>query len=619
MKQIHFQANNRRIVILGVFFLLVFLFLSCGLFYRQIVQHDYFCQKEKRQNQRRIILPAPRGNIYDRNGKLLVCNSPSFELQLYFDDIRTEVRREYSRLMKEWKTEKKSDNRTSLQKKARQNVVEKYLALANAITGRNHSIDTKNLERHYRESLLLPITILADLSQREYIQLIDRLPPQSPLYIAPNYYRFYPYQSAACHVLGYVVPAVETTHATSLKTFQFLGKTGKTGIELSQNQSLSGTHGEQIFSVDPSGFRADCIQEKYPRKGQDCILSIDIDLQMAAEYALGNKLGSAIVLDIHSGEVLAMASKPDYNVNLLSPKITTEVYKKITDSGAWLNRTFQGVYPPASTFKIISTIAFLRHKVASWNRDDTIECPGYTTIGSRIFNCDHSTAHGIVSLRPAIEKSCNVYFYLRSQNCGIEKIAEEAKRFHLDQKTGIELPFETNRMAIPSPAWKEKKGYGKWFAGDTTNTSIGQGYLLVSPLQMACFTASLAKNRTQTIPHILHDRTHTQPSTPEIGLDKQDYESLIRTLQSVINSGTGRLAKLDRATLAGKSGTAQVWDHGEKRNVAWFIGFAPVENPKVAIAIAVQEQSQNDNYYGGKTAAPIARQILNFYFKEKEP
>jgi penicillin-binding protein 2 len=602
---------------LGVFFLLIFLFLAYGLCYRQIIQHDYFCQKEKRQNQRRIIIPAPRGDIYDRNGKLLVCNRPSFDLHLYFDDIRSEVRQEYVCLAKELHAKKESIDRNSLQKRARQNIVEKYLKLANAITGRNAVLDAKMLERHYRESLLLPIAILSNLSRREYIQLVDRLPPQSPLYIATSYYRFYPYQSAACHVLGYVVSDVKTCHINSLKTFQFIGKTGKAGIELFQNQTLFGSYGEQIFSVSPSGFRAECIREKYPHKGHDCILSIDIDLQMAAEDALENKLGSAIVLDVHSGEVLAMASKPDYDINLLSPKIIPEVYQKITENGAWLNRAFQGVYPPASTFKIISAIAFLRHKITSWNRNDSIECFGKTKIGTRIFNCDRSTAHGIVSLQSAIEKSCNVYFYLRSQDCGIEKIAEEARRFHLDQKTGIDLPFETNRMTIPSPAWKEKKGHGKWFAGDTANTAIGQGDLLVSPLQMACFMASLAQNRTQTIPHILRG-SHTQPTAPTIELADDDYKSLIRTLQSVIDSGTGRSAKLDRLTLAGKSGTAQVWERGEKRNVAWFIGFAPVENPQVAIAVAVQEQSRYANYYGGKMAAPIARQILNFYFREKE-
>jgi penicillin-binding protein 2 len=347
-------------------------------------------------------------------------------------------------------------------------------------------------------------------------------------------------------------------------------------------------------------------------------LSIDIDLQIATEKALGNKLGSTVMIDVHSGEVLAMASNPGYDVNLLSPKISTDVFQQITDNGAWLNRAFQGVYPPASTFKIISAIACLRHKIASWGMSDMTECLGKTKIGTRTFNCDNSKVHGNISLQRAIEKSCNVYVCLRSQTCGIEAIAKEAKRFHLDQKAGIELSFETNRMTIPTPAWKEQKGYGKWFARDTVNTSIRQGYLLLSPLQVACFTASLATNRTQTIPHILHNKNHRQTESPSIGLSGSDYRSLIQTLKAVVDSGTGRLARLDQVTVAGKSGTAQVWEHGEKRNVAWFIGFAPVENSSVAIAVAVQENSPQDNYYGGSIAAPIARQIFNTYFQKKK-
>jgi penicillin-binding protein 2 len=187
----------------------------------------------------------------------------------------------------------------------------------------------------------------------------------------------------------------------------------------------------------------------------------------------------------------------------------------------------------------------------------------------------------------------------------------------LHEKTGIDLPSETQRMHIPTSDWKVKKGYGKWFPGDTANTSIGQGFILVSPLQMACLIASIAKNRTQTVPHIMHDAQRQQTGAETIGLTPSDYQQLVETLQGGVDSGTGRNARLDGVTLAGKSGTAQAWEQGERHNVAWFIGFAPVENPTVAIAIAVQENSKEDNYYGGTTAAPIARQVLNFYFKNQ--
>jgi penicillin-binding protein 2 len=292
VKRLQFPSCHRRIAFLALCFLLVFLFLAGGLFYRQIIQHSYFRQKEKRQNQRRIIIPAPRGDIYGRNGRLLVCNRPIFDLHLYFNDIRQEIRKAHAQLIRQSKEQKRAVDYPQLQREARKNVVHRYLDLANALTGRRETIADKTLERHYRESLLLPITILSNLSNQEYIRLVDRLPPQSPLYLATNYYRFYPHKTAACHVLGYVATALENTpHQTDLKTLNFAEKMGKTGIELAQNQSLSGKNGEQIFSVDPSGFRADYIRGEPPKKGRDCTLSIDIDLQIAAENALGDKLG----------------------------------------------------------------------------------------------------------------------------------------------------------------------------------------------------------------------------------------------------------------------------------------------------------------------------------------
>ena len=609
------QQENRRIIILGAFFFCVFIFLGSGLFYRQIIQYNYFIKKEKYQNQRVVILPAPRGDILDRNGKVIVYNKPLFEVHLYFDDIRKKIREQYAQFVRESKAKNKVINRTELQKLARKSVVQKYLDCANKIIKRNETINETKLEQHYRESLLLPFTLISNLTTEEYVRLVDHLPSDSPLQIATDYYRYYPYREAACHVLGYVTSSNEMPKKDiDLRRFSSQRKVGKSGIELSQNDTLAGIDGKDIFSVDPSGFKAEQIQHIAPQKGKNCQLSIDIDLQIATEKAIGKKYGSAIAIEIDSGEVLAMANYPNYDVNALCPKITTSAYQSITDNNAWLNRALQGCYPPASTFKIISSIAFLRNHIANWDDNDTELCYGRTKIGPRVFNCDHSTIHGPVSLATALKKSCNVYYYLRSQICGIQNIIDEAKRFRLDQKTGIELPFETNRMTVPSPEWKKNKGYGNWFAGDTANASIGQGYLSQTPLQMACFIASVAANRTTTIPHIIHNPAHRQDNSKTINLRSADYQKLITTLKDVVDTGTGHAAHTSKVTVAGKSGTAQVWDHKQKRNVAWFIGFAPVDHPKIAVAVALQETSEEDNYYGGKTAAPVARKIFEAYF-----
>lgn len=608
-------ATERRILLLFTIFLGIFLFLVGGLFYRQVTQHNYFLQKGKYQTQRRVFLPAPRGDILDRHGRVIACDQPLFELHLYFDSIRKEIREQYLDLLKQRRQQKKPIDRVKLQQQARQSVVQRHLDQANAITHRNETLDTKKLERHYHQSLLAPFTLFSNLTAEEYVRLTDQLPIDSPLFIATDYYRTYPYGSSACHVLGYVSMTYDLPKTSKeLRSFFTGHRTGKTGIELSQNEQLSGIDGEEIFAVDPVGFRSECVERIAPQKGQPCQLSIDIRLQQAVEKAISDYQGSAVVLDVASGEVLALANTPAYDPNLLSPKIPKNVFQEITQRGAWLNRAIQGCYPPASTFKIISSIAFLRNHIATWNADDIEDCSGKTKVGTRLFHCDHKTAHGPVSLAAAIKKSCNVYYYRRSQICGIQNIAEEARRFHLDQPTGIELPFETHRMTIADPEWKKHKKLGEWFGGDTANTSIGQGYTLVTPLQMACFIASIAANRTCTKPHILHNPRHIQ-TAPTIGLTPKDYRQLIATLQEVVRSGTGRRAQYKNMAIAGKSGTAQVWEHGQRRNVAWFVGFAPVEKPTIALAVAIQERSSDDNYYGGKTASPVARRIFEAYFQ----
>jgi penicillin-binding protein 2 len=385
------------------------------------------------------------------------------------------------------------------------------------------------------------------------------------------------------------------------------------------NDILSGTPGEEILSVDPAGFKSETTEFKKPEKGQDCQISLDLDLQQVAEASIGDKIGSVIVLDVHSGEVLVMASKPNYDLSELSPRITNETFDKISAESGWLNRAIQGLYPPGSTFKLLSTIAFLKSGAATWDPADTETCSGSTMIGTRKFRCDNSRAHGHIGLQEAIKKSCNVYFYNRSQKCGINAISTEAHRFGFDVKTGLELPYETSKMIVPTKNWKTVRNLGPWLGGDSANTSIGQGYLRVTPLQMACFTASVARNEIRTIPHIIHKKNRPSQSGcfEKIGLDNRDYAKLLLAFEAAVKSGTCWRASVDGLRIAGKTGTAQVWENGKKRNVAWFIGFAPVDAPQIAIAIALQEKSESDSYYGSTHAAPIAKDIMEHYFSQQ--
>jgi penicillin-binding protein 2 len=490
----------------------------------------------------------------------------------------------------------------------------------NALIGRNESLSSKQLERHFSQKRLLPFLLFQNLTEKEYAILAEKLPPNYPMQPYVDYVRYYPYGELACHVLGYVIATQNVdSHGVlddTLMTFKPFGKEGKAGVELAHNEALKGENGGEIWSVDPSGFKRELIEQQNPIPGKDLQLSLDSAIQLVAEEALEGKRGSAIMIEIATGEILAMASRPNYDLNQLAPYIRPQIFQAINDQGGWFNHALQGLFPPSSTFKILVAIALLRGKYISW--EDRIDCGGYAVIGDRKFHCDSHHCHGHIHLFNAITKSCNVFFLEQTRTMGIHPITQEARRFGLDQPTGIDLPYETQHMLIPSPEWKKRRGFGSWLGGDTANTVIGQGYTLVTPLQMACFMASVARGKTRTRPSVLHDpaqhRQSVNQEAEDIGLSPEDHAKLLQALESVVLSGTGRRAASSTLHIAGKTGTAQVQFHSRKRNVAWFVGFAPSEDPKVAVAIEIQEQEDEENFYGGKEAAPIAKAMIEAYF-----
>ncbi|MDR3143632.1 MAG: hypothetical protein LBT57_02155 [Puniceicoccales bacterium] len=598
----------------------VLLLLLSGLVWRQLIQHLFFDAQERRQNTRRVIRTAARGEIYDRHGRLLVCNRPSYALQLCLTSLRHEFRHEFVRRLNERTALEKPIDLQELQCAARLHVVQSHMDRVNALLGRRERISPKCLERHFWQKRLLPLLLFRDLSEREYAILVEKLPPNFPLRPYADSARYYPYGELACHVLGYAVSTQEVDGEgildDTLLTFKPFGQMGRAGVELAQDSTLKGENGGEIWSVDPAGFQRELLEHQEPVPGKDLHLSLDRELQLVAEDALEGRCGSALMLEIATGELLVMASRPSYDLNRLTPFIRPETFQEIEEQGAWFNRALQGLFPPSSTFKILVAMALLKGKYVDWH--DTVDCPGYSQIGNRKFHCDSHRCHGTVHLFDAITRSCNVFFIEKTRSVGILPIIAEAKRFGLDQPTGIDLPYETRRMLIPSPEWKKRRGFGPWLGGDTANTAIGQGYTLVTPLQMACFMASVARGKTKTQPSILHDPIrHLQSvdqGAEDIGLSPEDHSQLLQALESVVLSGTGRRAASRALHIAGKTGTAQVWLQGRKRNVAWFVGFAPIEKPEIAVAVEIQEQEDEDHFYGGKESAPIAKAMLEAYF-----
>lgn len=615
--EIHRFANPRLLhffLIFGVMFLI----LICGLGWRQLFKAEEYLEQEERQSLRRILQPAPRGEIYDRNGVLLVGNRPVFTAAIFLGELRSEFKKEYFKRVKTMREAGLKVNRDKLMDEARLQVIQRHVNLLNNILNRNEKIDPKELTKHFRRRLLLPMTIIKDLQPEEYAQLIEQLPVTSPIQVIVDSARYYPHGSLAAHLLGYVGNTEELSEegvpGNHLTTFSHKGKAGKIGLEESFNQQLQGTSGGKIFQVDPQGFQYQLVEEKIPIKGTPLTTSIDIDIQEAAENALEGKCGAIVAIEIKTGEILAMASSPTYDQNELTPYIPTTVFNKINEQKAWINRATQGFYPPASPFKIITAICGLKNNIMT--PDQIFNCGSGFLVGNRIFPEHENRNFGSVDLKKAIQTSSNVYFYPLALQLGPEKMAAEAKTFGLDKPTGIELLTEGKRMLVPDPQWKLKTKHESWRGGDTANMAIGQGFLSTTPLQMACFAAALARNETRIQPSLIHDSTHNgyHPDSTPIGMTDNDYKALIDGMKLCAETGTAKHAKVPGLSLAAKTGTGQASLNKKYVVAPIFFGFAPIEDPQIALVVLIEGDDRS--IWGGTTAGPLAQLVLSAYYNK---
>ena len=613
-----YQKNFFRLSAFYVLFGLLGFALIAGLFFRQVVQYKDFLKQEKQQSLRRILQPGTRGNIVDRNGELLVGNKSTWNAVLYLNELRPAFKKEYQRLIQEAKAGHMSIDRKSLRHEARLNVVQRYLDELNELLEAHVTLNSNHLRQHFEQRLLLPYPLITDLSPESYAKIIENFSINHPVQIYTDSMRYYPYGSLAAHVLGYVGNTIEAPNAAlgekNLKTFALKGKIGRTGLEKEFDKDLQGVTGETIWLVDPTGFQHDKVEETLPQQGQTITTSLDLPTQLAAEKALGPLTGAVVAIDVETGEVLALCSHPTYDLNELTPSISSETYERINSQGAWLNRAHQGLYPPGSPFKLITALAGIRQGFAEPNW--IVDCTGGTRVGNRLFPCMKLSGHGELSLEGAIAKSCNPYFYELALKVGAENLAHEAIRYGLDQPTGINLPYETKRTLVPTPAWKKAHKKEGWTAGDTANMSIGQGFLLVTPLQMATFAASLARGECTTKPTLLHDTKALRQKTAPINIPKADFERLMQGMELTSQSGTGRKIKIPGLRIAAKTGTAQVTVKGDPMELAWCLAFAPIEAPKVAVVVMVEEVDVSERFQGGLTATPIARAVFEAAFRD---
>ncbi|MGE9290557.1 MAG: penicillin-binding transpeptidase domain-containing protein [Puniceicoccales bacterium] len=625
-----FQTRrNRRLIPFVVITLVGFTLLVSQLFREQIINRDEHLKREEQQTMRRILLPGPRGNILDRNGDLLVGNRARFSAAVFLNSLRKEFREEYLSQAREIKRreaetgEKVNISNNDLIWGARMAVIQHHLDEISRILGRKVSISRRELESHFNNRILLPLKLVADLSEEEYARLVDQLPPNSPVHVWTESARYYPYGDLAAHALGYVVSREENLPAdeeedNELMTFSYYGKVGKAGVERSFDELLDGKSGQEVWRVDPQGFQYERLSLIRPEQGQDLRMSLDVSIQQAAQRGLQGKVGAAVALDPRTGEVLAIASSPTYDLNDLTPYIPSDVYREIDQAGGWLNRAIQGLYPPGSTFKPVTAIAAYRKGVL--DPEEILFCGASYRVGNRNFPEHSAPGFGDIALPRALAVSSNVFFYQIGLRAGIDWIADTARLFGMDRPTGIELPFESTREIVPTRQWKKETQGSSWFPGDTANTSIGQGYLRVTPLNMAVVAAGLATGTTGIRPTLVRRDEGWRPDyeISPLPLTDEEYRTILEGMVRAVEEGTARRTRFPDLTVAGKTGTAQVYPDGKALTLAWFIGFAPVEDPRIAVAVVVEGVSAQDQYHGGTTAAPVAREIFAAWKEAQE-
>jgi penicillin-binding protein 2 len=580
-----------------VIFLALFV-LSSRLWHLQVLEGENLRTLSENNRLRLKRIPPLRGVIYDRHGQVLVDNLPAYNVVLVPEDT--------------------PDMKTTLA------AISRYITVSDILLS---GVRPRDPRRPPYEGIVLAKdvawTTLAAVESHQF-----DIPGVN---IEISNKRHYPPAGFAAHALGYV-GEVNPRELAQFSAYRMGDLIGKFGIEKSWEDYLRGRGGGQQIEVDAAGRRLRVLGEMEATAGQSLVLTLDAALQEKTENALEGKEGVLVVLDVHSGEVLAMTSRPTFDPNVFARGITTEEWRSLVDDPLHPlnNRAIQGQYPPGSTFKVMMAAAALEQGVVS--PATRFFCSGGLPFGRRVFHCWKKGGHGSVDLQQAIAQSCDVYFYQVGQRLGISAIADYARQFGLGAPLGIGLDHEAGGL-IPDAVWKKERLGAPWFAGETLSVVIGQGYVTVTPLQMAVVAATIANGGTVYRPHlvkrVLSDEGEPlKEYSPEI-IRKTDIHP--RTLQlvrdgmrDVVNSktGTGKKAQLPDVLVAGKTGTSQVIagtrGKGKKlprqyRDHAWFIAFAPADHPEVAVACLLEHAGEG----GGAAAAPVVREVLAAYFALK--
>ena len=593
------KKRTDAVTLVIIFFIAV---IITRLWFLQIHNGSKYREKADNNRVRMLDVVAPRGNILDSEGHTLITNRPSFNIVWVKEDSPDpdEIIKKLSLILNE--------EIAVLLKKVRE------------------SLDNP---RH------IPILLKEDIDWKTlvYIENNHYDLPGVRIEVLPR--RNYLFGDFGSHMIGYTGEINQKElEARKWENYQGGNQIGKRGFEKLYEEELRGDKGIVYMEVDAHGFEQRQLKGKEPLPGNDLQLTVDLDLQLEAENAMAGKAGAVVAMDVNSGRILAFASAPPVRLENFVGGISTKNWQALLNDikRPLVHKTIQGQYPPGSTYKIITALAGLSK--GAINSNTVFYCAGSMPFGNRRYGCWKKGGHGPVSLHRALAESCDVYFYQVGLKVGVDSLAEYANRLGLGHKTGIEFEYEKSGL-IPTANWKKLAKGEPWQEGETLSIAIGQGFNLVTPLQICQMTSALANGGVLYKPFLVEKIIDPEGQVVKqffpavdvelIGMD--NYLALIRKgLVGAVNDrrGTAKAARLENITVAGKTGTAQVVTMEKFKEVdeedvaykhrdhAWFTSFAPAENPEIAVTVLVEHGG-----HGGSAAAPVAKKILEKYFAKK--
>jgi penicillin-binding protein 2 len=568
----HFDFDHRLIYVRNIF-IFSLLFLVAGLAYFQLVKADEYVDLASRNRLRMIRLPSPRGNIYDANGVPLAVNVRTFEIRAYPMDIRKD---------------------------------EDYESTANMFARHGIPMTSADLKERVERQYVAPyraVSVIGNLTLAQVSDLVMDDEFSQRLFPSPVWRRIYPAGALAAHVVGNVGEITRDELEDQRDLYYQAGDIiGKNGVESMYEEQLRGTVGEQVVEVDSRGRRLRNVNYNDPQKGADLNLTLDLAAQREALRLMEGKKGAIVAMDVNDGSVKVLMSVPTFDPNPLTWGISAREWSALAGDPdkPMMNRVTGGAYPPGSVFKSVTAAALLMEKTI--DARTTVFCPGYFRVGDppRTFRCHKRSGHGRVNILSALRESCDVFFYENGVLLGIDKLIEWGRDLGVGEPTGIDIPGEVGGN-IAGRDWKRRRIGESWYHGDTVNYTIGQGYLLMTPMQLVRVYAAFANGGRLVVPRF---NSAKKPEWRDVKVSKANMDIIRQGLRDAVAHGTGRAAGRFGVDVAGKTSTAQ---NSQGEDHAWFAGYAPADSPRYVVAALIEGGGS-----GGSAAGPLVGQMLAY-------